>query len=126
MARNERSYRGLKLHRSTFKGDEALLKALNDREDCNLPLAVVLKNDGTVTLGVDGDAIFGFAYVGKDDLNVGVIDEGYVCDVKGTGLKATDTVVADGKGGVKKSTAAKSTDKLVASVSDHDGIVVLV
>lgn len=126
MSRNKRSYRGLNVHRSTFLGDEALLKALNEREDCNLPLAVVLKNDGTVTLGADGDAIFGFAYVGKDDLNVGVIDEGYVCDVIGTGLKATDTVVADGKGGVKKSTTAKATDKLVVSVSEHDGNVVLV
>lgn len=124
MARNERSYRGLHLDRTTFKCDEALIKALEERTDCNIPLSVVLQDNGTVTLGKDGDAIYGFAYVGKNDLNVGIIEGGCVCDVIGTGLKATDTVVADGKGGVKKSTSPKPTDRVVISVSDHDGIVV--
>ena len=126
MSRNKRSYRGLNLHRTTYLGDEALIKALEEREDNCTPLAVVLQTDGTVTLGKAEDAICGFAYVCKDDLNVGVIDEGYVCDVIGEGLKVGDGVVADGKGGVKKATTAKPTDLQVVSISDHDGTVVKV
>lgn len=126
MSRNKRSYRGLNYHRTTYLGDKALIKALEEREDCNTPLAVVLQTDGTVTLGKAEDEILGFVYVGSDDGNVGVIDEGYVCDVIGEGLKVGDGVVADGKGGVKKATTAKATDLKVASISDHDGTVVKV
>jgi len=126
MSRNKRSYRGLNLHRTTYLGEEALIKALEEREDCNTPLSVVLVADGTVGLGKAEDKILGFAYVCKDDGNVGVIDEGYVCDVIGEGLKVGDGVVADGKGGVKKATTAKPSDLEVRSISDHDGTVVVV
>lgn len=126
MSRNKRSYRGLNLHRTTYLGEEALIKALEEREDCNTPLSVVLQKDGRVGLGKAEDKILGFAYVCKDDGNVGVIDQGYVCDVIGEGLNVGDGVVADGKGGVKKAAQAKPTDLEVKSVGDHDGTVVAI
>lgn len=97
-------FRGIGNETVTFKGEKALIDALKAEEFesfSGLSVGIVAGEEPTVGLGTDGGKIYGFALGCEADDIVTVMRCGMVANVKGDALEAGQTVVLDGKGGVK-------------------------